>query len=380
MYAVVRCVKTCVPCLACRLSSLRAFRKYMRRAVSLAVLALGALLCAVPAAADAPWEVAKFAVFGYLPEYRLHNFNYRAAFQSGLTHLIFFSLEIGEDSLPAALDRLPSKEAAAVARREADAVGGKVLISFGGNARSQNFGDMATRPRARAKYLAALEQLMIDYQFDGVDYNWEYPANHGEWRAWGTLMKETKKLLGGKAIVTFTMYLDPNHYEIIKRYDLLKDADYVHCMAYDQPRQHSTFAFFRSGIRLAREKRFDLGKFTMGLPFYSRDVTNGMPKTYAELQPHLENDVDDQHRNDYFNSRATIAKKTRSAAEDVIGGVMIWEIGQDVQPMDDQRSLMTGLKSALPWKVPTGGDASATSTPARAADSDTRDDSTPDEL
>lgn len=117
----------------------------------------------------------RFEVVGYLPEYRLGGFNYEAAFESGLTYLLFFSLEISARGEPSALDRLPSKEDARDARRAADKVGGKILISFGGNARSQNFGEMATSVTKRQVFLGKLEKLMLEYGFDGVDYNWEYP-------------------------------------------------------------------------------------------------------------------------------------------------------------------------------------------------------------
>jgi GH18 family chitinase len=319
----------------------------------LRVLLAAALSVAVAAAVPpAGWQRHNFAVVGYLPEYRLGGFDYRAAFQTGLTHLLFFSIEIDEHGQPAALDRLPTKAAAAEARRAADEVGGKLLLSLGGNSRSQNFGMMATTPRVRQRFLAALGALLAEYQFDGVDYNWEYPANHAEWRAWGELMRESKEqLLGGRAnnVVTFTMYLDPNHYDVIQRYQLLRDADYVHCMAYDQPHQHATYAFYRSGVRLARDKGLDLAKFTMGLPFYARDTRNGEPKTYQELQHLLHNGVDDQVHHLYFNSKETIAKKTRNAVHERLGGVMIWELGQDVQPLSDTRSLMASLHKELPW-------------------------------
>ena len=308
-------------------------------------------------AADTPKVVGKwvdhdFTVFGYLPEYRLNNFNYEAAFQEGLTHLIYFSLEINDAGLPSALDRLPRKKDAKKAREAADKVGGKILLSFGGNARSQNFGRVATNPKYRAKFVEAVNRLLKKFEFDGVDLNWEYPKDHTEWRAWGVLMKELKAgLLGGNNIVTFTMYLDENHYDIIRRYNLLADADYVHCMAYDQPRQHSTYAFFKRGIKLARDKQFPMKKFTIGVPFYARHTTTGEPMTYADVMPHLHNAIDDQWEHYYFNSKTLMEKKTRAAFKDGVGGVMIWELGQDVQPLNDPRSLMSALHSALPWYV-----------------------------
>lgn len=295
-------------------------------------------------------KLDNFAVFGYLPEYRLNGFDYEAAFQTGLTHLIFFSIEIDRDGLPTALDRLPSKEQAKQARVAADKVGGKVLLGLGGNSRSNNFGLVATNPGVQAKFLKALDKLLLEYQFDGVDYNWEYPANHAEWNHWNSLNAESKRVLlggGSKAIITFTIYNDENHYDIVQRYRLLDHADYVHSMVYDQPHHHSTFAFSALAIRWAREKKLDLKKFTLGVPFYARHVSTGEPKTYAELQPMLHNDVDDQVGHYYFNSRSMIAKKVAQAYAARLGGIMIWELGQDVQPLSRADSLMSSLDSVL---------------------------------
>lgn len=77
--------------------------------------------------------------------------------------------------VPTALDRLPPKEEVQRARRAADRVGGKLLLGFGGNARSQGFGEMTATAKGRAKFLKALDKLLMDLQLDGVDYNWEYP-------------------------------------------------------------------------------------------------------------------------------------------------------------------------------------------------------------
>jgi len=228
-----------------------------------------------------------FAVFGYLPEYRLSNFDYEGVFDNGLTHLIFFSLEVdGRTSLPKALDRLPSKDDLQRARQAADSVEGKLLISFGGNSRSEGFSRMTSTVKNRHKFLNALDKLLEEYDFDGIDYNWEYPQSAEEWDAWHLLMMESKQLLlkhrrkeennsetvnlsttttsnidqnsntnntdkkvvrSSEPVVTFTMYLDANHYKVIEHFDLLATADYVHCMAYDARGKHSTLEFAKQG-------------------------------------------------------------------------------------------------------------------------------------
>jgi len=257
--------------------------------------------------------------------------------------------------VPTAKDRLPSKEQAKEARIAADKVGGKLLLGFGGNARSQGFGQMVQTPQTRMKFLHALNHLLEEYELDGVDYNWEYPADANEWRLWGNLMEESKHfLLGSENVVTFTMFQDPNHFDIIRQFNLLKDADYVHCMSYDMRGKHSTYAFAQEGILMGIN---NLGggyetakKFTIGLPFYARHVQSGHPKTYAELVDQLKSKKVDQVGQFYFNSVNTIYRKTKLAKDSRIGGVMIWELGQDVQPLDSPKALMWGVLAGVTGK------------------------------
>ena len=70
---------------------------------------------------------------------------------------------------------------------------------------------------------------------------------------------------------------------------------------------------------------------TLGLPFYGRHVKTGDWKSYEDLvQMHapLEPDVDEAGGY-YFNGPHLIQRKTRLAIELGLGGVMIWEVGQD---------------------------------------------------
>jgi GH18 family chitinase len=310
-------------------------------------------LCS-PTAAEEGTAQPPFTVFGYLPEYRLRGFNYQATFRTGLTHLIFFSLEVDPVThLPKAKDRLPTTVEARRAREAADSVGGKLLISFGGNARSNGFAEMVATKATRKVFLDALDALLAEYQFDGVDYNWEYPRNAQEWRQWALLLKESKGALRGggtRNVVTFTMYLDPNHAQLIQQFNMLEHADYVHCMAYDQHGEHSTLPFAESGIQMAISHKMPLAKFTLGLPFYARHVQSGDPKTYGEIMPKMKKETrwaTDRVGSYYFNSPAMIQKKTEMSLDAAVGGVMIWELGQDVQPEDSPFSLMQGILAGL---------------------------------
>jgi len=297
---------------------------------------------------------SKFSVFGYLPEYRFSSFDYEGVFKTGLTHLIFFSLEIDPTTyLPSALDRIPSLEDAKKARQAADSVGGKILLSFGGHSRSQGFAEMTKTRKRRDKFLTAVDKILQEYKLDGVDYNWEYPSNPSEWKNWGKLMKESKNdLLDEKSrVVTFTMYLDNRHFQLIQNNNLLSFADFVHCMAYDAQGEHSTLLFASKGIEIAKTMNkaagFQHQKMTLGMPFYGRNIYNGEAKAYYELFPEISNNRSDTIGEVFYNSQQTLKKKTELALESGIGGVMIWELGQDLQPFENPDSLMQGINAAL---------------------------------
>ena len=83
------------------------------------------------------------------------------------------------------------------AREAADRVGGKLLLCFGGNARTGGFPGMVTSKASRATFLKALDELLKTHGFDGVDYNWEYPTNEREWKGLVRLMKESRSEVGG---------------------------------------------------------------------------------------------------------------------------------------------------------------------------------------
>eukprot|EP00293_Proteomonas_sulcata_P000171 CAMPEP_0184323560 /NCGR_PEP_ID=MMETSP1049-20130417/130974_1 /TAXON_ID=77928 /ORGANISM="Proteomonas sulcata, Strain CCMP704" /LENGTH=86 /DNA_ID=CAMNT_0026645107 /DNA_START=1 /DNA_END=257 /DNA_ORIENTATION=+ len=86
----------------------------------------------------------------------------------------------------------------------------------------------------------------------------------------------------------------------------------------------------------------------MGLPFYSRSTRTGDWKTYEDLikmygkKLTKSTDEIDEH---YFNGYKMIQKKTRYALQNGLGGVMIWEVGQDIHP-SNKKSLLRAITKA----------------------------------
>ncbi|GAX76386.1 hypothetical protein CEUSTIGMA_g3832.t1 [Chlamydomonas eustigma] len=297
-----------------------------------------------------------------MPEYRLgSNYNYEEAFKNGLTHVIFFSLEVStSDFIPSALDRLPPPDILKRARAAADAYGGKLLLCFGGNSRTGGFPGMVVDKARRRRFLEALSNLMVSHSFDGVDYNWEYPTKYVEWEGLADLMKETKALLNGQVIVTSAFYPDPNQYIIIKALKLHEICHYLLSMTYDMvPGKHSTYEFAVQTIEAWKQQGLPLDKLALGVPFYGRHMQTGAPDTYYDLFPKLEKrykNLSKRHAVDelgavFFNGRSTLKQKAELAIREGLGGIMIWELGQDISPPSHESALMSGLGEAI---VPMG--------------------------
>jgi len=322
------------------------------------------LACLVAAAAAAA-PADDFAVAGYLPEWRFDGANWEVIAKH-VTHLILFSLEPTPDGDVAALERLPRPALLKRARRATRAEGAKLLLCFGGNGRSAGFSRMARSPAARAAFVRRTVALLDKWDLDGVDYNWEYPgyvmgrgygsdddvaADYAGLRA---LVEETHAAFAPAGrVVTLAYYPDGRQEQLLARHGILDFVAYAHSMTYDQSgANHSPMALAEGAVALAK-KWLPPRKCTLGLPFYGRDAKTGDWTTYEDLQAQFWDQVGgDPARDDVvdaanrrrigFNGAATVERKTRLAREAGLGGVMIWEVGQDCRLAETSGKLTHG--------------------------------------
>jgi chitinase len=296
----------------------------------------------------------QFSIFGYLPEWRYSGANFDFMY-SHLTHLALFSVEPDPKGTGdiIGLDRLPSGEAFEDVRLAAARHSKYLLICFGGNGRSAGFSSL-TNPTIRAKFITNVVDLVTRYGAQGVDYNWEYPGFNFEsgytndlkklrtdWDTLRDLIIETKKAFGDpRGIVTVAYYPDGKQEKEMKTRQLDKHADLLHAMTYDQSgKQHSPIKLAETAISNAKKANLDLSRITLGLPFYGRDDKSGDWVTYEDIISKSErfyptdtgNTVFDRQDNRRigFNSVAMIEDKVKLAISQGLGGVMIWESGQD---------------------------------------------------
>ncbi len=117
-------------------------------------------------------------------------------------------------------------------------------------------------------------------------------------------------------------------------------------MAYDHSGKHSTFEGATNDVRRLLDAGVPAKKLIVGLPFYGRDPTQReRTMAYHDILTRWNPAPDvDEIGGLYFNGPDTLRRKIGFVRAKGLGGVMIWEIGQDA-PGDS--SLLSVTAKAL---------------------------------
>lgn len=254
---------------------------------------------------------------GYLPDYREPILEWGNC----LTDIIYFSAE-PTDSGGLDTNRFRDDRLALLQQMKAD-YGTRLHISLGGLDRSGSFSYVVRYPLVRAIFVENLVTYARDNQFDGVDFDWEFPETEAEIQGYIALMAEVKER-GLIVSVALYPYADRDFSPYVV-------ADRVHVMSYHRGLAHSTFeqglldlALFE-GFGLARDQ------LVLGIPFYGRQTVSPFRSvSYSQIvaDHHPVAEVDEVNQI-VFNGIFTVQRKTCFALDNVYGGVMIWELGQD---------------------------------------------------
>ena len=334
------------------------------------------------------------AVVGYLPEWRYHAVHW-PTLARGYTHLILFSAEPTAVGGITGLDRLPAADLLAEARAATRATGAKLMVCFGGNGRSGGFKAMTRNAKARRAFITAAVKLVADMQLDGIDLNWEYPgfefgkgyASDSElsrdWSGLAALSHGLRAKLPSRAVLSAAYYPDGKQERMIVQHNLTRSVALFHAMSYDAngAAGHSPMSLAQTALGNARAAGLPLALVTIGLPFYGRALDGagaGDWTTYEDIvQRHHPlppgQDVVTAREGGAriaFNGRDTIAAKTRLALDSGLGGVMVWEAGQDCRlvevvrgkdkhvvtcPSGRESSLLAAIQDVLAERAVGGG-------------------------
>lgn len=173
----------------------------------------------------------------------------------------------------------------------------KVMLSIGGWTWSTNFPAAASTEETRSTFAQSAVTLMKDWGFDGIDVDWEYPADETEAANMVLLLKRVRQELdsyseknadGYHFQLSIATSAGSQHYDKLDMAGLGDVLDYVNLMAYDYTGSFSNYSGHQANIypseknndstpfntKDAVEAYLDGGvpaeKLILGMPIYGR--------------------------------------------------------------------------------------------------------------
>lgn len=214
----------------------------------------------------------------------------------------------------------------------------KVLVSIGGWD-SDGFCYMSASPEGRREFTESCIGLIREYGLDGIDLDWEYPANGG----WGEIAscphcEEDARILAREMRAAFDQAF-PNEHKLLTiasggslpwaDRETLPALDYINVMCYDNaPGQGGPQASLEMG-RSGLERHLDLigdtpenrRKLNYGVPFYNEGGPYLVPY-YKDFDGYID------------ASPQIIADKMNWVKECRYGGGFYWAYSMDVFEQD----------------------------------------------
>lgn len=171
----------------------------------------------------------------------------------------------------------------------------KVLASIGGWTGSSNFPSMAAAAVSRSKFCSKAIELIKQYDFDGIDIDWEYPcfAQHNgtpdDASNFVSLLKELRDSLGAmpgeKKLITLAIAGESSHGKNFLVEQFYKYVDFISIMTYNYTGAWGDYAWHSSplydygaednwalnrAMQYYKERGIPSSKLNIGLAFYGK--------------------------------------------------------------------------------------------------------------
>lgn len=229
----------------------------------------------------------------------------------------------------------------------------KVFVSINDDTGNEaNFKNMASTPAGRNNFIRDVMSKVRQYQFDGVDMDWEFPTTaDGTDITFTQLMKELSDSLHRDARYYLSAAITAGKYaggiRDAIRSELFGYVDFFNIMAYDDfstttpYRHHSDYNLAVTCLNYWLNTRgMPASKCVLGFPAYGRPsgiTQTGTVLAYQAILAQGANPLYDSaivsagsfsNYTIYYNGQYTVKRKAK-LAKDIANGVMMWEKWQD---------------------------------------------------
>jgi chitinase len=281
---------------------------------------------------------------------------------------------------------VPSRELTGDAHK----AGVRVLISLGGWGWDPQFASIVSRPESEDRYVKAVLEIALGFDYDGIDLDWEYPDTETEVAGFERLARRFRKELdaigarkGTPMALTMAASANPGTLKWLRKEFLLETMDWINVMTYDFTGARSGYAGHHSPLfasskppggnprsiertmkYLLEERGLPAGRLAVGIPLYGRGFavaepyapTQGAPRArvppgnYSNLHSlRLEHGWtrrwDDETKNPWliapdrdhpivigYDDAESVAIKTAWAMQKGFRGVFFWQVAADRLP------------------------------------------------
>lgn len=278
--------------------------------------------------------VRSLNVGGYLPAWRFPQLT--SSRLEGVTDVIVFSVQPTAKGEVDIVDL--STSSLASLRRIKGASGFRTWLTVGGWSRSEGFAPTAASPQYRKRLIEEVAFFMEREGFDGVDFDWQNPKSAKELSDYALLIKEAKAFLSPRRrLVSASLRSWVNTPK-----SMWKNLDRIHLHSYDHDGRHSTLEDAQRDIDSILKAGAPAWKVQLGIPFYGRSLTDWKQAMgYGEINRKFSpKPYADEAGGFWFNGPDTVRAKVDLARDMKLGGIVVWEMGQDA---DGEMSLMRHL-------------------------------------
>ncbi|KAK0621800.1 glycoside hydrolase family 18 protein [Bombardia bombarda] len=189
----------------------------------------------------------------------------------------------------------------------------KVMLSIGGWSYSSNFASASSTAANRALFASSAVALMKDWGFDGLDIDWEYPANPTEAANLVLLLQALRSAMDAYAaqyapgyhfLLSIASAAGPANYNTLQLAATARALDHINLMAYDYAGAWDTHAGHQANLYPAPAASnwstpfstdravsdyiaagVPPSKLVLGMPIYGRafEQTAGIGQTYSGI-------------------------------------------------------------------------------------------------